>query len=221
MFQTILMTQWKSSKVVLLGTVVAVFALPVISVRQVTFMSDSPWLASLWLRTLEGWGIWYGAMAAALGLVIATSAWASDHRGSHVYALSLPIERWKYVLLRFGAGALLIVPAVFSLWIGSLVASGIVELPVGLRAYPTALALRFGLAALIAYSIFFAISAATPRTAGIILVTVGGVLAASLLLGAAGAGELGIGLFDGAVKQILNWPGPLSVFTERWMLIDV
>jgi hypothetical protein len=221
MFQAILMTQWKSSKVVLLGAVVVVFVLPVVSVRQVGYMSDSPWFASLWLRALEPWGIWYGAMAAALGLVIATSAWASDHRGSHVYALSLPIERWKYVLLRFAAGALLLTPAVFSLWIGSLVATGVVDLPAGLRAYPTALAIRFGLAAFTAYSVLFAVSAATPRTAGIILVTIGGVLAASLLLGAAGAGDLGVDLFEGTIQQIVNWPGPFSVFTERWMLIDV
>ena len=221
MFLTILMTQWKWSKAVLLGTVVAVFALPVISVRQVTFMNDSPWLASLWLRTLEGWGIWYGALAAALGLVMATCAWVSDHRGSHVYALSLPIERWKYVLLKYGAGAVLILPAVLTLWLGSLVATGVVDLPAGLRPYPTALAVRFGLAALIAYSVFFAVSAATQRTAGIILVTIGGVLATGLLLSAAGAGELGIDLYEGALTKVVNWPGPLSVFTDRWMLIDV
>ena len=221
MFKTILMTQWKWSKAVLLGTVVAVFALPVISVRQVTYMSDSPWLASLWLRNLADWGIWYGALAAALGLVMATCAWVSDHRGSHVYALSLPIERWRYVLLKYSAGALLILPAVLSLWIGSLVATGVVDLPAGLRAYPTALAIRFGLAAFIAYSIFFSISAATPRMAGIILATIGGVLATSLLLGAAGAGEMGIDLFEGALNRVVNWPGPLSVFTDRWLLIDV
>ncbi len=221
MFQAILLAQWKWSKVVLFGAVVVAFALPIISVRQVTFMSDSPWLASLWLRSLESWGVWYGAVAATLGLVMATSAWVSDHRGMHVYALTLPIERWRYVLLRFGAGGVMIVPAVFALWIGSLVATGLVDLPVGLKAYPTALAIRFCLASLIAYTIFFAVSAATPRTAGIILVTIGGVLGASLLLDAAGAGVLGIGLFEGAVKQIVEWPGPLSVFTDRWMLIDV
>lgn len=221
MFRTIFMTQWKSSKVVLLGAVVVAFTLPVISVRQVTFLRDSPWLASLWLRALEPWGIWYGAIAAGLGLVIATSAWASDHRGSHVYALSLPIERWRYVLLRFGAGALLILPAVASVWIGSLVATEVVDLPAGLRAYPTALAFRFCLAAFIAYSILFAVSSATPRTAGIILVSIGGVLAASLLLDAAGAGQFGVGLFEGTMQQIVNWPGPLNVFTDPWMLIDV
>jgi hypothetical protein len=83
------------------------------------------------------------------------------------------------------------------------------------------LALRFGLAVTIAYSILFAISAATPRTAGIILVTIGGVLAVSLLLGAAGAGDMGVDLFEGSMERIVNWPGPFSVFTERWMLIDV
>ena len=64
-------------------------------------------------------------------------------------------------------------------------------------------------------------SAATPRMAGIILATIGGVLATSLLLGAAGAGEMGIDLFEGALNRVVNWPGPLSVFTDRWLLIDV
>jgi len=112
----------------------------------------------------------------------------------------------------------LILPAVFSLWIGSLVATGVVELPAGLKAYPTGLAVRFCLAAFIAYSILFAVSSATPRTAGIILVTIGGVLAASLLLDAAG---MRVDLFEGTMDQIVNWPGPLGVFTDRWMLIDV
>jgi len=217
MFRVLLLTQWKWSRLPLLAGAVAAFALPILSVR-VPSTDSMPLRASALLLQVEEWGTWYGALAAAVGLLVGVSAWASDHRGGHVYALSLPIERWKYAVYKFGAGAILLLVPVMLMWGSALLVAAYIELPDGLHAYPTALALRFGLAIFVAYGVFFAISAGTPRTAGYVLVLVGGVLAAQLLLNAAG---LRVSTLDPVLRFIAHWPGPFEVFTGPWMLIDV
>ena len=214
MFKVILMAQWKWTRLSLLPAVVVGFALPILSVQHWESSSASWYIIS----EAATWSVWFAAFAGVLGLLVGTSAWLSDHRGGHVYALSLPVERWRYVLLRYGSGALLLVAPIASMWIGALLATASVELPVGLNAYPNALAVRFALAVFVSYSIFFAVSAGTSRTAGYILAVIGGVVIAELLLNAAGAGGQ---LIDPLLNGVMNWPGPLEVFTGRWMLIDV
>src|SRR5205823_857995 len=108
----------------------------------------------------------YPVLAAALGLLVAIATWAPDHRGRHVHALSLPLPRWRYVLLRFGAGATLLAAPIVAVSAGALLATWSATIPAGLQGYPGALAIRFALAVLVAYAVFFAVSAGTARTAG-------------------------------------------------------
>ncbi len=69
-----------------------------------------------------------------------------------------------------------------------------------------------------AYSLFFAISAGTARTAGYVLSIVGVLLVGQLLLQIAGAeANLVTPVFD----RMITWPGPFDIFVGRWMLIDV
>lgn len=221
MFGVILQTHWNWSRLLLGPGVIAAFALPILSVQQAGNLSDptlSPWGVAGLMHAMESWGIWYAALAAALGLAVGTSAWSSDHRGGHVYALSLPVERWRYVLLRFASGVVLMAAPVVSFWIGALLAAAAIELPENLHAYPTALAIRFALASLLAFSVFFAISAGTARTAGYILVAIGGLLAAKLLLATAGVEVDPLGY---VIDRLTSSPGPFQVFTGPWMLIDV
>jgi hypothetical protein len=221
MFRVILQSHWNWSKLLLGPGVVAAFALPILAVQQVNdpgYADWNPWGTAGLLREVESWGIWYAALAAALGLAVATSAWGSDHRGGHVYALSLPVERWRYALLRYASGAVLLAVPLLSFWLGALLATASIDLPNSLHAYPTALAMRFALASLVAFSVFFAISAGTIRTAGYILVVIGGLLVAQLLLATAGAG---VDPLEYVIDRLTSWPGPFEVFTGRWMLIDV
>lgn len=218
MFSAILFTHWKWVRFPLMFATIGGFALPILSVQRAGDPIEDTWRAALLLRSVESWSVWYSALAAGIGLLVATSAWASDHRGMHVYALSLPVDRWRYVLLRFGGGLLLLAPTVIALWLGAILAVAFVELPLGLRAYPSALAMRFALAALVSFGIFFAVSSGTARTAGYVLVVIIGVVAAHLLLNAAGAP---VDLIERVLRGAVNWPGPLEVFTGRWMLIDV
>jgi hypothetical protein len=214
MFQALLFTQWKWSRLMLLIATLAAFAMPPLSVQAIQGAYSNFEV----VRTLQGFGIAYPLLAGFLGVVLSLTAWSSDHRGRHVYALSLPIERWRYVWLRYAAGLLLIIPPVIALWIGGILATSLGGSPVGLTGYAGALTLRFALAAALAYTAFFAISAGTPKTAGIVLGTAGSLIAIHFLLGAAG---LEIDFLGPIVNGLFVWPGPFEIFTGRWMLIDV
>lgn len=217
MFRSILYTQWKWARIALIVIAVAAVAVPVGSVRAIGGVVITTSVGEA-LNTMRMWSVLYVFLAALAGLVLAISAWAADQRGHHVYALSLPVPRWHYVLLRFAAGlTLLLVPALL-VWLGGLVGSAIVVLPAGLTTYPGALALRWLLAAFVAYALFFAISSGTARTAGIVLGIIGGLVAADLILALFDQQAV---VLEFVFSKLFEWPGVFEVFTGRWMLIDV
>jgi hypothetical protein len=218
MFKQILYTQWKWTRLPLLVLLLAAFALPVFSARGASAAGRDNWLIEQMLSSLQSWGLVYPLLAGTVGLILARSTWSADHAGKHIYALSLPVPRWNYVLMRFGAGATLLVAPVLALWVGALVATVATTLPPSLQAYPTILALRFGLAAFVAYGVIFAISAGTNKTAGYILAGLGAVLLAQLFLDALGFETLFV---QSLLVKLVLWPGPFEIFTGRWMLFDV
>ena len=218
MFRVILYTQWKWSRLIVLPGSVAGFALPILSLQGAARADRTPLQAGELLGAVQKWGVLYPVLAAALGLLIALATWAPDHRGGHVHALSLPLPRWRYVLLRFAAGAVLLAAPMLAVLVGAFVATGTATIPTGLEGYPLALAVRFALAVLVAYAVFFAVSAGTARTAGIVLGVIGALVLVQILATAASVDLDVVGRLEGAV---LNWPGPLAIFTGRWMLIDV
>ena len=218
MFRMILYTQWKWSRLIVLLGVVAAFALPILSVASPEGPHPNVAQVRQLLADMESWSVLYPALAGALAVLIAIAAWGADHRGRHVYALSLPLPRWHYALLRFGAGALLLVGPAVALWVGALLASGTANVPPGLHTYPTALALRFVLALCVAYAIIFAISAGTTRTAGYIL---GGIAALVVLQILATAAGLPVSILPWLSDRLFISPGPFDIFGGRWMLIDV
>ncbi|HEV8264681.1 MAG TPA: hypothetical protein VGQ06_07005 [Gemmatimonadales bacterium] len=218
MFRMILFTQWKWSRLVIALSAVAAFALPVLSVERFGRADVSRWEVQEMLTSIQAWGVLYPVLAAALALLVAALAWSPDHRSRHVYALSLPVPRWHYVLLRLGAGAILLAGPVLALWAGALVATTAATIPPGLHAYPTTLALRFALAVLVAYGVIFAVSSGTARTAGYVLGALGALIAFEVL---AAAAEVNVHILGPVLLRLFVWPGPLEVFTGRWMLIDV
>lgn len=218
MFRAILFSQWKWSRlIVVLGTV-AGFALPIVSLQGAARGDRTPLQGEALLAAVQSWGTLYPVLAAALGLLVAIAAWAPDHRGRHVHALTLPLPRWRYVLLRFGSGASVLAGPMLAVLVSALLATWAATLPPGLQGYPLALALRFALAVLVAYALFFAVSAGTARTAGIILGVIGAAIVVQVV---AGVANVDLGLMDKLQVALLNWPGPLAVFTGRWMLVDV
>jgi hypothetical protein len=214
----ILFTQWKWSRLILLPAVIAAFALPVFSVQVAGTPNQSGWEARRMLSAVQSWGLAYPLLATGIALAMAMTAWGADHRGRHVYALSLPVPRWHYALQRFGAGIVLLIAPALALWIGATLAAATATIPTGLHAYPLALALRFTLALAVAYAVFFAITAGTTRTAGYVLATLGGIVLIQILAASAG---IEIQLLPFVSDRMLLWPGPFEIFSGRWMLIDV
>src|SRR2546428_1229831 len=130
MFKAIIKTQWKWTRLAVLLSVVGVFALPLLSLASASKRTEP----REFISTMQSWGVAYAFAAAVVGLLVATLAWNSDHRGHHVYALSLPVARWRYVLLRFGAGLLFLLPPVVALAISALIVSANHAIPAGLHA---------------------------------------------------------------------------------------
>ncbi len=218
MFRAILYSQWKWSRlIVVLGTI-AGFALPIVSLQGAAGADRNPLAAQELLRAVQSWGTLYPVLAATLGLLVAIATWAPDHRGRHIHALSLPLPRWRYVLLRFASGVTVLAGPILGVLISAVLATSLASIPPGLQGYPLALALRFAMAVLVSYAVFFAVSAGTARTAGIILGVIAAVIVVQIV---AGVANVELDLWGKLAIVILNWPGPLAVFTGRWMLVDV
>lgn len=218
MFRQILLTQWKWARLLVLAAAVGAFAIPLASVQSLGG-DMTGWVdGQSVLRTMRSYGGLYALLAGGLGVFLAISTWSLDHRTRHVYALSLPVERWRFALMRFGGGALLILIPALALWISALVSTASVDIPPGLEAFPTSIAIRFAFAALVSFAIFFACAAGTVRTAGWVL---GGLTVVVLMLVFAEPLHLPAMFQDVFERIVFTWPGMLEVFTGRWMLIDV
>ena len=219
MFNALLRVQWKWTKwAALLATLVG-FAIPVGSAQIVSLGSDgTSEPAAYFVSVMQQFAVGYAVLAGIVGLAFAIAAWSNDHKGRHIYALSLPVSRSKYAAMRFAAGLIFLLLPTLGVLAGCLLASMIVPIPPGLHVYPIALTLRFLLASGVAFSIFFAIAASTPRAAGFILGGIAAVFVVAFLLSAA---EIKFDLLGFASRVLFSEPGLLSFFTGRWMLVDV
>jgi hypothetical protein len=231
MFRKILFLNWMGSRYGLLPFFVTAFALPILAVQGTAISPDRP--VSMTVRAseiLQVLGIWtpaFPGFAFILGTVLALLIWNWDHKGDHVYSLSLPMARSHYVAYKMGAGALLLLIPVILFWIGCHLAVGFLDIPDGLKAYPNAIAFRFFLASLVAYALFFALAAGTMRTA-IILLTAWVVL---IFLGEVVPPIIGemfhfqpmyeFSFIEWLLRASISWPGPFEVYSGNWMLIDV
>jgi hypothetical protein len=207
-------TQWKWTRGIALLAVIVAFAIPVLSVYFAAQHPDE----RIFIRTMQGWGVGYAIVAAGLGLIIGLIAWSQDHRLRHVYVLSLPIARWKYVLMRFTSGLVLLMLPVVALFVGAEIVAHTKWVPTTLHAYPVALTLRFAFATLVAYAVFFAIASATAKTAGYIL---GGLAAVAMIQFVLSVSGTELNVVQRVVDIVFAAPGLLAVFSGRWMLVDV
>ncbi len=230
MFQQILLLHWKTVRFGLVPFILAAFAAPLLAIQGMTPImgdSDGSSVRAGWmLSQMLSWAPIFPLLATLVGIVVALSAWNSDHRGDHIYALTLPLPRWHYVGLKMGAGMVILLVPVFAFWLGSLLATASVQIPEGLRAYPGAVSFRFLLASLILYALLFALAAGTMRTALWVIGTftalavLGGIVP-DFLAGTLFPSLEGWSFLEWFVESALEWPGPFEVISGNWMLIDV
>lgn len=221
MYKHVLHAQWLAARLPVVLLAVLAFALPLLTVSYGANLEGAPSeRVALWLFAAQKIGVLIPGLALLVGLLLGIGAWAPDHAGKHVYALSLPVPRPMYVLLRFAAGATLLAMPVVALGVGAVVAVFSVRLPSGIHAYALQLTVRFAMASLVCYAIFFAISISTKRAALAVLGVICGVLLADMLLAALSVGDAGS--VTGTLFYILTtWPGPLAILMGRWALFDV
>ncbi len=226
MYQPMLFLHWKQIKVALIPFTIAAFGLPLVSVQGMGSAATPSGLGAY--DYLVASGVWVTAfpmLAAAIGVTLALSAWNWDHQLGHVHALSLPVPRWRYAMLKMGAGAFLAVLPALAFWAGAHAAAASVTLAEGLHAYPNELTLRFFLAELVSYAIVFAMAAGTVRTT-LAIVTACLVF---LLVGGSLNGFLGreieyfqdVNVVQAFVDMLVGPHGPFEVFSGSWTLIDV
>lgn len=229
MFRQLVYVHWKAVRWILLPLCLAAFTLPLLSVQGLGALppgTERIWLRTSWLLDSHVvFGPIFPALAVVAGSMLAVTAWGWDHQSGHVYALSLPISRWRYVLLKMGAGALLLGGVVALFALGALLAAASATLPPGFQAYPGALALRFLLATVVVYAFVFALAAATVRTVTILVSVLAVLLVAAILLNDALTGTVpGIQdytLLERLLSASVTRVGPFRVLAGNWMLIGV
>jgi hypothetical protein len=219
MYKQVLHALWSALRLPVVLLAIIAFAVPLLTVTYGANLEDAPTgRVAEWLFAAQQIGVLLPGLALLVGLLLGIGAWMHDHAGKHVYALSLPVSRERYVWLRFAAGATLLLAPVATLGLGALVATLSVTLPSGIHAYPLQLTARFLLASLVCYAIFFAISISTRRAALVVLGLIGGIVLGDVLLSAVGAGA---SVTPTVFMWLTNWPGPLSILIGRWALFDV
>jgi len=223
MFQQMLAIQWKSGKIGVGILTVLAFGLPLMAVQNIAvpdnYLGPSGVTAEVLFMSWQFWLPTFPALAALAGIVLALNAWNWDHKAEHVYPLSLPLSRSQYAMLKALAGMTLLMVPVAALGFSSVLAVMVTDIPNGLHPYPLHFVGRFALASLLMFMVFFTLASSTLRNVGIIL---GGFLVA--VIGAQiGSDFVGMTVdpVEWVVTRMVEWPGPFSIFSGSWMLIDV
>ena len=216
MLKAIVGLEWRSTRAWIVAAAVAVAALPVVSVGRI-WPSSADGLATF-LAQLDLWSLFYPLTAAVVGIVMGNVIWRSDRRGGFVYALTLPVARWRYVGLQFVAGLVWLAAISAALWLVALVTVATIDLPSTLRSYPSALAVKFFLASLSVFTAAFALASMPERVRRIAGRTLALVVVAQLLLLLLGKGP---NLVAPVAETLIGKHGPFAALGGRWMLIDV
>jgi len=219
MFRAILYTQWKWARPVLVLAAVVAGWIPLQALRSAPYKTMGTYHIPSLYSSITAASTGYQFLALAVAVVIAISSWQADSTRQHVYALSLPIARWRFVLMRFGAGAALLGIVAAAVGVFGGVAAAIAPLPPMLHAYPVGLALRFWLGSLIPFGAIFALLTSNPRKVKWVVAGVVTVFAVDIMLASFGVTQAPLlkGVFEGLYAP----GGPLTAFLTRWMLIDV
>jgi len=228
MLRQMLYLHWKAGRWAVLLLVPVCFGLPLLVSRMAAQSArgiEPSFVANSMISGSQAWAPFFPLIAALAGVAFALTAWTWDHRGNHIYALSLPLPRWEYAVLKFLAGGALLATPVLALFAGALIGSSLLDVPDGLRTYPIALTVRFLLAAVIIYAMTFALAAGTVKTTmriliGVVVFFIGGSLAGEIVQNVLGL-ESAFSPFRIFETVLLRWPGPFHVFGGNWMLIDV
>ncbi len=217
MFRQVLYTQWKWARTELFLYVLAAFLIPTIIIRiGFSYIDVYSTRAVLDVGTYAG--VFFGALALLCAFGLAWRPYIIDSALKHVGPLSLPVSWATFVRMRFLAGAMLLVIPAIAVWIGGVLATAATPIPATLHAYPGGIAVRFFLATLVAYSGAFLLQyGAGKHAVRVAVILFLAVVAVQFIGQFMGYDNVLVGAWD----ALTGWPGPFSIFSARWMLIDV
>lgn len=215
MFEALVRLHWKGSRAWLIAAMAAAAALPLASVGR--RWPDDPGRLAVFLSELDLWSRLYPALAVVLGVAMGVLTWRSDRQTGFVYALTLPLARWRYTGLRLLAGVVWSAAAAGALLVSALVTTAVIAVPATLATHPFRLTAKFGLSLVTVYTMAFAFAAlpeSTRRNA----------LRAVLLLLAIQFAAVQLNPAADLLRPLLTIlvgpAGPLAALGGRWMLID-
>lgn len=216
MFRAILMTQWKWGRQGLVLISVAALVLPLFAVSLVGAPAGNEFDVRLFLLRVQLAGLCYAILAFAAGAWLAGTAWNTDSTNQYVYVMSLPVPRWHFVMLRFGAGALLLLAPALAVLIGGVVVTQLASVPSTLNTYALALTARFILASVLSYALWFGFL--VRKGAGLYIV---GAFIVFMVAAITYATLSPTAAINTVLETWFNAGGMFSVYSGRWMLIDV
>lgn len=199
----------------LIGLTALAAALPVMSVGGV-FQRGIASDPGRVLQSAEGISMMFPFFALIVAVSVAGTAWQGDHTGGHVYALTLPVPRWHYALLRLASSLVLLTPVFAGFMLSALVTSASVALPPGLHMYPMALSLRFVGAVLVLFSLGFAMTSGTRQTS--IGVAIAFLVVFFLDVSIATSEQR---TYLWITEILFGTQSPLSFLSGQWSLVDV
>jgi hypothetical protein len=226
MYRQLLNLHWKTVRWPLAPVILLAFGLPLFVLRLAdVFGPAGTRVPPAMVIHMQGeWSFVFPFLALITGVMIALTAWSWDHQGRHVYALSLPVSRGRYSMLKLAAGMTMLLLPVIALAVGTMAGLAATPVPTGLHAYPLSFVARFLLAATIVYAATFAAASSTVRTTAIILV----LFVLVVIFGTVFVSFLQEALHDHSIvtpiellyTALARWPGPFNVFGGNWLIID-
>jgi hypothetical protein len=210
MFRVILKQVWRDSRWMLLFLAACAVVVTQGAVRLAHVAPGTDLYQSILVET-QFWGLMMPVLAFFAALLLAIITWWPDRRGWWVYALTLPIERARYAMMRTAAGGVMLGGLALVFWIGAAVAAGQAVVPAGLHFYVGGIALRFALALLVCHALWTMLSL-TGRPAAWTVV--------GIVVIAIGCELVGIHAVSWIFNALTGQWSPLHVLGGRWMLID-
>jgi hypothetical protein len=218
-FRTMLFVQWKLQRAEILAVTMLAAVIAPLSIwtRVRGGVDGSRFVAGL-MDSGSVIRIGGALLAIFVGAMFAIRPFLLDARMRHTYALALPMPRSRYALMRAAAGiALCLIPAAGFL-IGALVAAEAIPASELVRKFPLALALRFLLAVVTAFAIFFGVQYGLGgRARRWVLITLLTILAVEVF----GQFTLRTSVVVPAIELFGGAFSPLRIFLDRWVLFDV
>ena len=226
MFKAMLALQWKAARWGVLLLTPLCLGLPILLLTLAHETSQGAFAdpAMDMLRFVQVLAPIFPVLAAVTGAAFGLAVWSWDHRTNHIYALALPVERWRYSLLKMATGAIIMAIPIAAVFLGAFIATTTTALPAAVHSYAFAFGVRFLLACLITYAVCFAFASGTIRTTARILVALFVIFIFGSLLTDVAGQAFGIQIPSplGILAYALtSWAGPFKVFGGSWMLIDV